>query len=52
MLARFTEVKSGKRADRPELAEALHLAKVIGETLIIAKLDAQPQRGVSFGATR
>jgi DNA invertase Pin-like site-specific DNA recombinase len=30
---------SSKRADRPELAEALHLAKVTGVTLVIAKLD-------------
>lgn len=35
----FTEVESGKNNGRPELAKALHLAKVTGATLVIAKLD-------------
>lgn len=35
----FTEVESGKVNQRPELAKALHLAKVTGSTLVIAKLD-------------
>lgn len=37
--ASFTEVESGKNNQRPELAKALHLAKVTGATLVIAKLD-------------
>lgn len=39
VIRRFTEVESGKTSDRPELLAALHLAKVTGATLIIAKLD-------------
>lgn len=39
VLATFTEVETGKANDRPELAKALHLAKVTGATLVIAKLD-------------
>ena len=32
-------MESGRNADRPELKQALHLAKVTGATLVIAKLD-------------
>ncbi|HEX7857488.1 MAG TPA: recombinase family protein [Sphingobium sp.] len=39
IIAAFTEVESGRLADRPKLTEALHHAKVTGATLIIAKLD-------------
>ena len=35
----FTEVETGKLNTRPELIKALHLAKVTGATLVIAKLD-------------
>jgi DNA invertase Pin-like site-specific DNA recombinase len=39
IIATFTEVETGKLNARPELTEALHLAKVTGATLVIAKLD-------------
>ena len=39
IVAEFTEVESGKRADRPELSAALHRAKVTGAVLVVAKLD-------------
>jgi DNA invertase Pin-like site-specific DNA recombinase len=35
----FVEIESGGSNDRPELLKALHLAKVTGATLVIAKLD-------------
>lgn len=37
--ATFTEVETGKLNARPQLTQALHLAKVTGATLVIAKLD-------------
>jgi DNA invertase Pin-like site-specific DNA recombinase len=39
VIGTFTEVESGKTSNRPELAKALHLARVTGATLVIAKLD-------------
>jgi DNA invertase Pin-like site-specific DNA recombinase len=39
ILETFTEVETGKLNTRPQLAQALHLAKVTGATLVIAKLD-------------
>ena len=39
LASEFTEVESGKRSDRPELAKALHACRVYGAKLVIAKLD-------------
>lgn len=39
LLAEFTEVESGKRSDRAELAKALQACRVYGARLVIAKLD-------------
>lgn len=39
VLEEFVEIESGKRNDRPKLTEALHLAKVTGATLVVAKMD-------------
>jgi DNA invertase Pin-like site-specific DNA recombinase len=39
LLASYVEIESGKRDDRPALAEALEHARLTGATLLIAKLD-------------
>ncbi|EKS29700.1 recombinase family protein [Afipia felis] len=39
LTSEFTEVESGKRNDRPELAKALQACRVYGAKLVIAKLD-------------
>jgi DNA invertase Pin-like site-specific DNA recombinase len=39
IIAEFTEVESGRKTDRPQLAAALALAKKQKATLVIAKLD-------------
>ena len=39
LVAEVVEVESGKRSDRPKLAEALRLCRLHDATLVIAKLD-------------
>ena len=50
VLAEFTEVESGKSNERPQLARALHHAKVTGATLVVAKMD-RLSRNLAFLAT-
>jgi DNA invertase Pin-like site-specific DNA recombinase len=47
LVGELTEVESGKRNDRPALADALALCRIHGATLIIAKLD-RLARNVAF----
>jgi DNA invertase Pin-like site-specific DNA recombinase len=47
LIAEYTEVESGKRNDRPRLAEALAACRLHRATLIIAKLD-RLARNVAF----
>jgi DNA invertase Pin-like site-specific DNA recombinase len=47
IVGEFTEIESGKRKDRPKLAEALAVCRVHGAKLIIAKLD-RLARNVAF----
>jgi DNA invertase Pin-like site-specific DNA recombinase len=39
IVAEFTEIESGQRPGRPQLAAALKACRAVGATLIIAKLD-------------
>lgn len=39
MVADFVEVESGRKSDRPKLAEALVACRLHGATLVVAKLD-------------
>ena len=47
LIAECVEVESGKRSDRPKLAEALRLCRLHKTTLIIAKID-RLARNVAF----
>ena len=46
-IAEFVETESGKKSDRPKLAEALELCRKTKSTLIVAKLD-RLSRNVAF----
>jgi DNA invertase Pin-like site-specific DNA recombinase len=50
LVAEYTEIESGKRADRPELEKALETCRRQRATLVIAKLD-RLSRNVAFVAT-
>jgi DNA invertase Pin-like site-specific DNA recombinase len=47
LVAEVVEVESGKRNDRPKLAESLRLCRLHGATLVISKLD-RLARNVAF----
>lgn len=47
LVAEVVEIESGKRADRPKLAEAMALCRLHNATLVIAKLD-RLSRNVAF----
>lgn len=47
IIAEFTEVESGRKSERPKLAEAISTCKQYGTKLLIAKLD-RLSRNVAF----
>lgn len=47
LVGEFVEIESGKRNDRPKLAEAIRLCRKLKATLVIAKLD-RLARNVAF----
>ena len=47
MVAHYTDIESGKKADRPQLQAAIHYCKEQGAVLLIAKLD-RLTRNVAF----
>ena len=47
VVATFTEIESGKKADRPKLREAINLFKEKKAILLVAKLD-RLSRSISF----
>jgi DNA invertase Pin-like site-specific DNA recombinase len=47
LVSELTEIESGKRSDRPELAKALSLCRLHRATLLVAKLD-RLARNVAF----
>lgn len=50
LISEIVEIESGKRSDRPKLAEALRLCRLHKATLLVAKLD-RLARNVAFIST-